>query len=177
MEALGKQRGITLIETAMASSIMAVALGAALPSFHDTLARRAVDGAATELAADLQHIRSEAVVRNAALRISFEHGAAGSCYVIHTGASGECSCSGAAVGSCSGTATEIKTVQFPAGGRVQLQSNAASMVFHPVRGTTTPAGTVRVLGPGSTEVRQIVSILGRTRSCSPQAAMPGYPAC
>ena len=45
-----------------------------------------------------------AVARNAPLRISFESGAGGSCYVIHTGAANQCSCAADGTAVCQGDA-------------------------------------------------------------------------
>jgi type IV fimbrial biogenesis protein FimT len=170
-------RGITLIETATASTIAAIAVGTAIPSFSDTLMRRAVDGTAAQLATDLQYVRSEAVARNRPLRIGFEQHGGASCYVIHSGAAGDCRCSADGATVCEPQAREFRTVQLPAQGRVQVTSNAPSMLFHPVRGTTTPAGTLRVVGANGVEVRHVVNMLGRARSCSPERSMPGYAAC
>jgi type IV fimbrial biogenesis protein FimT len=177
MECNRKHRGVTLIETAATSAVLAIVAGAAAPMYQDVLARRLMDGTATQLAIDIQYARSEAVARNQGLRISFQSNAAGSCYVIHTGSSGECSCANHPVAQCSGTAKEIKTVQLPASAQVQLASNVNSMLFHPVRGTVSPAGSLRLTGPKGIEVRHVVNIIGRTRSCSPQGSMTGYRAC
>jgi type IV fimbrial biogenesis protein FimT len=170
-------RGITLVETTVASTLAAVALATAAPSFRDTLARRAVEGTAAQLAADLQYVRSEAVARNLPLRIGFAQADGASCWVIHSGGAGDCRCSADAATVCEPGATEFKTVQLPAGGRVQVTSNAASMLFHPVRGTVAPTGTLHVVGEGRLEVRHVVNLLGRARSCSPARALPGYAAC
>ena len=66
--------------------------------------------------------------------------------MLHTGDAGDCVCSGSGPALCSNGAREIKTVLLPASRPVTVQSNVATMLFHPVRGTTT-AGTVKVLGP------------------------------
>ena len=39
------------------------------------------------------------------------------------------------------------------------------------------AGTVRLTGTRDRAVHQNINIMGRERSCSPNAAMPGYRAC
>lgn len=177
MQGTRKQRGITLIETAAVSAVLAVAAGSAVPSFSKVLERRAVEGTATQLATDLYYVRSQAVARNESVRISFGAAGAEGCYVIHTGAADECTCAPNGPAVCSGAAEELKTVLLPASGRVRVQSNTASMLFHPVRGTTTPAGTLRVIGAQGQEVRHVVNIMGRVRSCSPEATIKGYPAC
>ena len=177
MKGKRNHRGITLVETAATSTVLAIVVGTAAPMFQDVLARRSMDGTAAQLAIDLQYIRSEAVARNHALRISFQKSATASCYVIHTGSSGECSCAGNTVAQCTGGAEEIKTVHLPASAQVQLSSNVGSMLFHPVRGTVSPAGTLRLTGPRGMEIRHVVNMMGRTRSCSPQGSMKGYAVC
>jgi type IV fimbrial biogenesis protein FimT len=85
------QAGITLIETSVVTSVVALLTGLAAPSFDGAMQRRHLEGVAAQ--------RMLAVARNAPLRITFESGVAGSCYVIHTGAANQCSCTvdGAAV--------------------------------------------------------------------------------
>jgi type IV fimbrial biogenesis protein FimT len=177
MKGKRSQRGITLVETAATSTVLAVLVATAAPMYQDVMARRSIEGTASQLAIDLQYVRSEAVARNQPLRMSFQTSAGGSCYVIHSGASGECACIGNAVAQCTGTAQEIKTVHFDAGSHVQLSSNVGSMLFHPVRGTVSPTGTLRLTGPKGIEIRHVVNMMGRTRSCSPQGTVRGVPAC
>jgi type IV fimbrial biogenesis protein FimT len=50
------------------------------------------------------------------------------------------------------------------------------MLFDPVRGTTSPAGTVRVVSDAGS-IHHVVNIMGRARSCSPDGAVKGYKAC
>jgi type IV fimbrial biogenesis protein FimT len=177
MKGTRHHRGITLVETMATSSILAIVIGTAAPMYQDVIARRAIEGTAAQLAIDLYYLRSEAVARNHALRISFHNPPTGSCYVIHTGASGECSCDGSAVAQCTGAAREFKTVHLPASAQVRLSSNVDSMLFHPVRGTVSPAGTLRMTGPKGIEIRHVVNMMGRTRTCSPQPAVRGHAPC
>ena len=172
-----RQAGLTLVEAVAAMAVAALLAGAAAPSFKQMNARRQVEAPAAELATDLLFARSEAIARNQSVRVSFQQPAAGACYVLHTGDAGDCVCSGTGPALCSNGAREIKTVLLPAGRPVTLQSNVASMLFHPVRGTTTPTGTVKVLGPRGYAVQHVVNLMGRVRSCAPGAALPGYKPC
>ena len=172
-----RQRGVTLIETMIVVAVSAVVLGTAAPSFKQMSARHQVEGPAIELASNLLFARSEAISRNESVRLSFQSPAAGACYVVHTGDAGDCVCSGSGPALCSNGAREIKTVLLPASRPVTLQSNVASMLFHPVRGTTTPTGTVKVLGANGYAVHHVVNLMGRVRSCAPAARMPGYRSC
>lgn len=171
------QRGLSLVESLMAMAIVAVATGATLPGFKQALEQRRLEGAAAQLNTDLQLARSEAVARNRTLRMSFGSSANGSCYVVHTGPAASCSCSDSGVPVCTTGAEAMRSVHFAADGRVQLQSNVASMVLDPTKGTVSPTGTVRVRGADGRAVHMVVNIMGRARNCSPGSAMPGYPAC
>jgi type IV fimbrial biogenesis protein FimT len=73
------QVGITLVETTVVTSVLAVLTGLAVPSFDSSMQRRHLEGAAAQLETDVHYARSLAVARNAPLRISFEAGAGGSC--------------------------------------------------------------------------------------------------
>jgi type IV fimbrial biogenesis protein FimT len=171
------QRGITLIEAAIVLAVTVIVAGSAAPSLQRLIDGRRLEGAATQLATDIQLIRTEAVARNEALRLSFHPAAGGSCYVIHTGAANECSCAASGPAQCSGGAREIKTVTVAAADHVVLQANVGSLLFDPLHGTSSPTGTLRLIGSSDRAIHHVVNIMGRVRSCSPQAAVPGYRAC
>ena len=172
-----RQRGVTLIEASVVLAVTAILAGAAAPNMQDLIDTRRLDGAATQLATDIQFVRSEAVARNQPLRLSFHASPAGSCYVIHSGAADQCSCDAAGPAQCSGEARQIKTVTVAATDHVSLQPNVSSVLFDPLHGTSSPTGTLRLIGTRGRAVHHVVNIMGRVRSCSPNAAMPGYRAC
>ncbi|MEP7296929.1 MAG: GspH/FimT family pseudopilin [Burkholderiales bacterium] len=172
-----RQRGFTLIEACMVLAVSTVLATTAAPSLQEMIAARRLENAATQLATDIQLIRTAAVARNQALRLSFMPRAGGSCYVIHTGNAGQCDCSGNGPAVCQGPAREIKTVLVADADQVSVASNASSIVFDPMHGTSTPTGTLRVVGASGREVRHVINVMGRVRSCSPAPAVPGYRAC
>ena len=94
------ERGVTLIEAAVAMTIVAIAVSTAAPGFMGLVARKRLEGVAAQLATDLQYVRTEAVARNEPVRLSFHADPAGSCYVIHTGAKAQCNCNGPAPAAC-----------------------------------------------------------------------------
>lgn len=169
-------RGLTLIECLTVLAILAVVLGSAMPAFGKLGERRHLEGTAAQLATDIQHTRSLAVSRNGGQRISFKHGDAGSCYVVHTGPAQACQCQVDGAVQCAGGALAHRSLSFPAGGPVQVRANVGSILFHPVHGTSTPAGTVRVVARSGAALHQVVNIMGRVRACSPNG-VSGYPAC
>lgn len=161
----------------MVMTIAGAVVGVTVPGLQSLFDARRLGGTATQLATDIQFVRSEAVARNRALRLSFHASAGSTCYVIHTGNAAQCDCDTAGPAVCTGGAEQIKTVHLPAIERVSLQANVASVLFDPLHGTGTPTGTLRVIGADGREVQHVINIMGRVRSCSPLGAVPGYRAC
>lgn len=170
------ERGVSLIESLIVTTIAAVLVGAAAPGFQDSRARRHVEGAAAQLETDIQFTRSLAVARNHNLRIEFANGAEGSCYVVHTGAAGACSC-GALGPVCTEDAQALRHVHYGPGETFALKANVRAMVFDAEKGTVTPTATLRVESQRGHALHQVVNILGRVRTCTPTPALTGYRAC
>ena len=171
-------RGVSLIECCAVLAVLSVLAGLALPAFGDHLAKRRLEGRAAEVSNDLQYLRSEAVSRNEAMRISFGTDAGGSCYVLQPAEARECRCAsaGRARGHAGGPAP-LRSVGLPATDGVTLASNVASIMIDPRLGTSTPGGTLRLSDRAGREIRQVVNIMARVRSCSPGGGMPGYRRC
>lgn len=176
-----RSRGFTLIEAAATLAILAVLACGAAPSFHGLIERQRLAGLAAQLATDVQFTRSESILRNEALRLSFYSEAWGSCYVVHSGARDQCSCSaGSSAATCIEDATQIKTVRVPTSAGASVQANVSSILFDPLHGTSTPTGTLRVRSPAVGSIHHVVNVLGRVRTCSPDGpapAIPGYRVC
>ncbi len=168
--------GFTLPEVAIAIAVLSVITTAAVPSLARFVESQRLRGVAAELASDLQFTRAEAVARNEALRISFSSASPG-CYVIHTGAAQACSCELAPPGHCAPGAQHLKTVALSAERSIRLSANVSSILFDPLHGTATPASTLRLIGAHAQAIHHVVNLMGRVRTCSPQAAVPGQPAC
>jgi len=177
MKTNAKQQGLSLVEVTVAMAVAVVLAGTAAPSLFDFIATRRLEAAATQLASDIQFVRSDAVARNQPVRMSFFNSADGSCYVIHTGAATQCSCAATGPAVCTGGAMQLKTVQLAARDRVSVQANTGSLLVDPLHGTVSPTATLRVLGANGRAVHQVVNVMGRVRSCSPLNTMPGYAAC
>lgn len=172
-----RQRGLTLLEVMVVVAITAIVAAAAAPSLKAMVDSRRLDSATTRLAADLQLARSEAIARNRPLRLSIFTGAGASCWIVHSGAPADCRCSGDAGAVCAGEARAIKSVVLATDERISVAGNVASIVFDPLHGTSTPTGTLRLVGARGHSVHHIVNVVGRVRSCSPEGAVPGYPVC
>jgi type IV fimbrial biogenesis protein FimT len=174
---MNKQDGFTLVEACVTLAVAAIVATSAAPSMQQLLDARRLDGIATQLASDLQFTRVSALMRNQSVRFSLLTDAAGSCYVIHTGSASACRCGDSGPAICSSGASEIRTVRLPASDRVFVQANVTSILFDPVHGTSTPTGTVRVIGNTGRELRHVVNVMGRVRTCSAQGNVGGYRAC
>ena len=174
------QRGITLIEACIVAAIGAITVTAAVPNFKSFIEKQRLDGIAAQLATDIQFARAESVMRNDGIRLSLHTQATGTCYVIHTGAAGQCPCGPSGPAVCTGDAQQIKTVALPAADGFTVSANAGSILFDPMHGTSTPTATFKVVAPSRRAVHHVVNVMGRVRSCSPQADAPavaGYAAC
>jgi type IV fimbrial biogenesis protein FimT len=170
-----RQAGVTLVEMAVVCCIAAVLAGVAVPSFRQAAERRHIEGAAAQLETDFQYARSLAVARGEVVRVAFEATGGESCYVVHTGNAGDCVCAGRSTPLCRGSAVPLHTVQL-AGVPVRLRSNSRSVGFEPLQGMVTPTATVQVVGASGSAVHQVINVMGRVRSCTPNG-VPGYKAC
>lgn len=171
------QAGVTLTESLVTLAITAILLGTAAPGFQELRLRRHLEGVAAQLETDLQLARAVAVARHEGVRVGFVTGAdGGSCYVLYTGAAGACTCDGGGAVTCEPGAEALRRVPLAAGHPVQLQSNSGSILFDHVKGTVTPTATIRLTAAVG-QIRQIVNVMGRVRSCTPDGALPGIRPC
>ena len=169
------RRGFTAVESLICVCTLLVGLGAALPGFNSARDRHRVEGAAAQLETDLQLTRSLAVAQNRTIRFEVARSDQGSCYIVHSGSAGDCTCSPTGT-VCTPGVEAHRSVHFGADSGVAVAANVRSMVFEPTRGTVTPTGTLRIEG-AQVSVRQVVNIMGRVRTCTPSAGMPGLKAC
>jgi len=79
-----RQRGFSLLETAIVVAILAIVGASAAPSFSAMVEARRLDAAATKLAADIQLARNEAIARNQTLRLSVRAGEDATCWIVHS---------------------------------------------------------------------------------------------
>lgn len=168
--------GVSLVETTISTAIMATLLGATAPSWVDQAARRRTEAMAAQFETDFQLARSEAVQLSRSVRLSFRNDALGSCYIVHTGAAADCRCDSAGATVCAAGASVLRVAASRIDSGVSLRSTSASMLIDAVGGTVTPTSTVQ-FNSSAGSLHQVVNIMGRVRSCTPDGSMPGHRQC
>lgn len=171
-------QGVTMVECLAAVSILATTLGLAVPSLDAWKQRQALMAVAAEVETDIQYARSIAVAQSTMVRMESQPLGAGSCYLLHTGAPRQCRCTGQGQSQCTGTdATVLRLAELPADGPVRLLSNKVSIGFNPNQGTVTPTATFQLADRQGRAIHQVVSIMGRVRSCTPLGSVKGFKSC
>lgn len=178
----GSTHGLTLVELLVVLALAAIILHSATLSFSGWLQRQHLLGVSAQFNADLQWLRSAAVLRHRILRLSFQDTDAGMCYLIHSGDAGTCRCRpdlrAEPLVECDDGTELLRAALVPASRRIRLRSNVASLRIDPRHGTFTPTGSIEVsTTDGSSALRHIVNILGRVRTCTPGPRFPGYSPC
>jgi type IV fimbrial biogenesis protein FimT len=171
-----RQDGLTTIEVAVVGAILAIVAVAATQGMAQLKVRQQLAAAAAEFETDVQHTRSLAVLRATPLRLAFVADIGGSCYVIHSGAPGSCSCRVDGQTACDGDAEPLRSVGFAAASGLSVAGNVRSLNFDPV-GTVTPAGTLKFTGRDGAALHQVVNVMGRVRTCSSGGAVAGVKPC
>jgi len=177
--AVARQHGVSLIEAMCVLVIASLVIGGALPSLASLRQKAELVGAAAQLETDVQFARGQAAALNRTVQLTLREADGATCYMIHTGPAANCACSGQepSAASCSGASDLLRAVAFGSRGSVQVRSASKSLTFDPVKGTVTPTATLRVEGPDDRAIHQVVNLLGRVRSCSPQGRVAGERAC
>jgi type IV fimbrial biogenesis protein FimT len=67
-------------------------------------------------------------------------------------------------------AVALKTVNSAEARGAQVVANVSSLRFDPTNGTTSPTGTVCTVPASGRSVHNVVSLMGRVRTCSPATA-------
>lgn len=156
---MAKQLGFTMVEMLVVLAVAAVLATLAAPSFNEQLARRRLEGVATDFSADLQFARTQAVDDRAAVRLVTEVG--GTQYRLIKNA---------------GTGAVIKTVVFPAG---ITATDAARVDYEELRGAATVVnGPINLTSTRTAATMRVeVNAAGRVRLCSPSATLAGHTTC
>lgn len=170
--------GLSLVELCCALAILSILISSAWPSLVNLWDAVRMQGRSQELAGDLLLLRSKAIARNQNLRITVLNDDQGSCYVLHDGGPRDCVCSSQGSFQCSvPSASAFKSVGYPKDIGLSLRSSAGSILFDPLLGGAAPGGTIRLMDRHGREIRHIVSLRGRVRTCAAGAGVSGHPPC
>lgn len=174
-----RQRGLGLIECLVSCAMLGALLSQALPAMRDLRQRQQVNGLAETVMTDLMQARSEALRLGESVQLRFNTHTKGSCYVLHTGASGDCACDseGRAVCTAAG-ALALKVQWLPLQQAASIKANVSNMTFSGDRGTVSPTGSIDIAATDrKATIRHVVSLAGRVRSCSPDRSVARLKAC
>lgn len=176
------QRGLTLVELIVTLVIVGVLLTLAVPSFSEAVARERLRGANAQLVTDLKFARSEAIQRGEAVRVDFRSNPSASCYAIYAiNAGGTCDClqgTEQCVAGENGVQVELlKIVALPQGQGVSLTTQPSAIIINQERAFHTAELVVTLTGQRGTQLMTSLSTRGSIVTCSPNATMPGVPAC
>lgn len=189
-----RRSGFTLIELMVAVAVLAIVVALAAPSLRRYVEVQRLRAVNSQLVTDLQFARSEAVSRNARVRVTFRGDASQSCYSIYTYSNNLVSCDCRLANPCGAAGagyTEIRTTRVPFSGRVRMVPDAGQPIefaFEPLAGslytipidaayTPLPSYTVRVRLDAQRELYTIVGQSGRPTVCRPSASQLQEAAC
>lgn len=165
--------GFTLVELAIAMSVVAILVAAGAPSFSAAIARHRLQATARHLQADLSLARQEAVTRGLPAHVSLQPGAQW-CWALSLGAPVDCR--NAQPGLFAGGRV-VKVVHAAAHPSIAL-GQADAMVLDGRTGTrASPPGQVLFLGGHGERLALRLNTLGRANLCTPAGAISGVPAC
>lgn len=136
-----RPRGFTLVEMLIVVALGALLLALVGPSFRSMIDRQRVNSTNSQLVTDLQFARSEAVSRNALVRVTFKWNTAQTCYTIYTynpalpGSDTQCDCLQATPCTAAGS-VELRTARVPldTGVNVRPGTSTTEFAFEPVTG-------------------------------------------
>ncbi len=132
---------------------------------------------AQTVATDVQQARGEAVRRAANVQLRFSEHPGGSCYIIHTGNAGQCRCRDDGEAVCTGGAAVLKLEWVPSSRQTTIRANVPSMGFNARIGTVSPAGSIDVTNVDGENIRHVVSVVGRIRTCTTTRSKSSLPDC
>jgi type IV fimbrial biogenesis protein FimT len=171
------ERGLTLIEMLAALAVLAIVAGLSTGSWQTMVGKLRLQSVAQEVAADIQLARNTAVALHRAVRLEVHPHATGSCILAYTGAAGSCHCDEQGQAQCPSPEQVVQRHWLPASEGVRVTANVASMRFDPVIGTVSPTGRLTTSLADGRSLAQVVNVMGRSRTCSPEATVSGVPAC
>ena len=150
-----RECGFTIVELMITLVVVGILAVLAIPAFGDQLARRRLEGAATDMSVDLQYARTQAVSIRGQVRVRTTSTAT---YVIDDS-------SGAPV---------YKSVTLPTGISV---TNGVTITYDQLRGMANASSLALASAQTSATMQVDVNVMGRVSLCSPGGSLKGYTTC
>lgn len=185
------QSGFSLIELMIAVAILAILVSLAAPVM-DLVEKRRLTAAAEAVYGQIQLARSEAVKQGTDMHLNYQSdGSATWCLGVNNGADCDCTVVDAAAANycgipVDGSATQVlQVVKSTDFANISSATGAPSNVtLNYVRGGATglggTEGTFTFTSAKGLEIRVVMNVLGRVRTCSPATAgktVAGYAPC
>lgn len=170
-------RGFTLVELCAGVGICAALIGQAVPALGKFRQEQSLRAHAEALGTDLRFARSEAARRGDSVFFRVSGRGAGACYVIHTGARGDCDCATGAPVCTAPQSQVIKAEWLPSSQPIRISSNAETLEFQYRQGLVTQTGSIDLALERGPTIRQVIAITGRARTCAVGAQLGRLPRC
>ena len=171
------RRGLTLIELLCFVSVAVATLGASIPGLRDITVNQRLQAVTSILETEVQLAKSLAAAQGQTVRLAIEPIAGGTCMLIHTGPRRGCECDAQGNAICTSASTVMHVRLHDAATGVRVTSVRQSIAFSADRGTVTPTATIKLADERGRALHQVVNVMGRTRTCSPQGEVAGFAAC
>jgi type IV fimbrial biogenesis protein FimT len=188
-----RRGGFTTIELLLTVVVIGVVLALAAPSMKDMLQVQRLRSTTAQVMTDLQFARNEAVSRGTLLRVYFRTNATMTCYSLYTSPNNttRCNCLLGPGSACTGSMTELRTVQFPVEQGISVyppSTQDKAFAFDPTTGGiyTVPTDNISLPMDGFTINSYIDSSrsqsiqlkgTGRPTVCAPSGSIMGDPSC
>lgn len=162
-------RGFTLVEHLICICLIALLTMSGLAAMRNTLMTHALESSAALLETDLRYARSLALSADTNVRFQVQAQAdGGTCYLVYSGSANSCTCSSAGVAQCTGNGQALRVAAQPVAKGVRVMHSGNALLFSAGKGTVSPTATLVVSDADGLAIHQVVNLMGRTRSCSPQ---------
>lgn len=166
------KRGFTLVELLITVTIGAILMALAVPSMQGFIARKRLEGTASELVTDLRYMRSAKLERGREVSISFGSSNTKTCYVIYVegfNPFARCNCSSEPVcNDVQSGAEALKVVSVPRSSGIELRSSPAKMTLIGLDALPKEGKTLQiaVVGTSGGEIAVTTNELARPSICS-----------
>lgn len=167
---MSRQQGLSLIESLVCLAVVGILAALACPALSELVQRQRLQGVAETFRNDFQQARMLALGSGRSVRVSFERGDAGSCYVVYQGDKGDCNCGDGGAPVCK-SATQLISHQWLASrAGLSLDASAKQLTIEAGLGMVTPTTTVKLQSSSGAGIAHVVAVTGRLRSCEKASA-------